>query len=213
MFNSDNNFSNPSPLFLESTCSLGEPSAESSLRLLLKKLLGFFLQVKHYQVYYLERSKAFLQWLQDVSMWWFLLWVINRNCLGIFHKIKKWWKIQIMAISKPGTVSAPRQGPGRGFKVSAVVVGTKCSIFKAAAFIPWPLALVQAPWNPWQGSSWFWWDLALAQLFSEQVSGFRPLNHKHSSKPDKIFLLCTGLQVLLLRLIMSLFPLFLNALY
>lgn len=41
MFNSGNNFSNPRPLFLESESSPREPSAESSLRLLLKKLLGF----------------------------------------------------------------------------------------------------------------------------------------------------------------------------
>lgn len=95
MFSTGNNFSSSSPLFLKSECSLGEPSAESSLRLLLKKLLGFlvfFLQVKHYQVYYLEGSKARSQWLQDVSMWWFLLRVIIINCLGLFHsgKSKLW---------------------------------------------------------------------------------------------------------------------------
>lgn len=148
MFNSGNNFSNPSPLFLESECSLGEPSAESSLRLLLKKLLGwFFLQVKHYQVYYLERSKVFFQWLQDVSMWWFLLWVININCLGVFHKIKNDGKSKLWPLWNPGQPQHPGRDQDMALKSQQWLLEQRARYFCAAFLKLLPLSSGPWPWS------------------------------------------------------------------
>lgn len=144
MFNSGNNFSNSSLLFLEAECSPREPSAESSLRLLLKKLLGFFfLQVKHYQVYYLERSKAFFQWLQDVSMWWFSLWVININCLGVFHSGKS----KLYPLWKLGQPQHPGRDQDMALKSQQWLLQQRARYFCAAFLKLLPLSCCPWPWS------------------------------------------------------------------
>lgn len=144
--------------------------------------------MKHYQVYDLERSRAFFQWLWEVSIWWFLWRVTVYKMTRCISQ----WKIQIMSVIKSTaatTVSASRQRPWRGLKSQQWsseerVRNFLSSIFKAAAFVLSTLALVQTLRKQREDSRWFWWALALDQLLSEQVSGlsitsFKPILTEH----------------------------------
>lgn len=145
IFRPDNNFSKANHILLEPECSEREALAVSLLRFLLKKLLGLF-QVKHYQVYYLERSKAFFQWLWDVSIWWFL-WqffyvLLYIKWLSVFHsgKSELWPSVAAM------TVSASRQRPGHGLRSQLGSSEERVRNF-CAAFLKL-LPLFSWPW-PW----------------------------------------------------------------
>lgn len=92
IFRTDINFSKGNHMFLESECLRGEQVAVHSDSYINKKVIRFFFfQVKHYQVYHLERSKAFFQWQRAVSIRWFSSWITVYKmslCISVFRSGK-----------------------------------------------------------------------------------------------------------------------------
>lgn len=138
MFSTGNNFSIPSPLFLESECSPGEPSAESSLRLLLKKLLGSFCKWNIIKCMTWKGAKAAFS---DCRMF---------PCDDFYYELLTWIAWVYFTVENPNYGHYQTQHPGRdrdvALKSQQWLLQQRARYF-CAAFLKL-LLLSSHPW-PW----------------------------------------------------------------